>query len=177
MKSHKRFRVGTLAILCGALVLGAAAGLARERVADALASVSGRPEVKVTLAGTVTREGQALALADAGLVHPGEVLQWNITSENNGTGAARSYKAVGQIPRGTLLVIGSTVADGAADVTYSIDGGRNYSAQPTVEERQADGSVRPVPAPIASYTHVRYEWQDALAAGSTLNASYKVRVR
>ena len=177
MKLRRRFRLGTLAVLCGVLVLGGVGALARERVAGALADMAGRPEVKVTLAGTVTREGQAVALADAGMVHPGEVLQWNITSENSGTGAARSYKAVGQIPRGTLLVIGSTVADGEADVTYSIDGGRNYSAQPTVTERQADGSVRQVPAPVASYTHVRYEWQDALAAGSALNASYKVRVR
>jgi hypothetical protein len=46
-----------------------------------------------------------------------------------------------------------------------------------VEEKQADGSVKQVPAPVSMYTQVRYEWSDALAGGGKLNASYKVRVK
>ncbi|MDT5261558.1 MAG: hypothetical protein QOC61_562, partial [Acidobacteriota bacterium] len=59
----------------------------------------------------------------------------------------------------------------------SIDGGQSFSTQPVVEERQADGSVKTVPAPVSMYTEVRYEWSDALAAGGKLSASYKVRVK
>ena len=112
-----------------------------------------------------------------GEVHPGEVLDWTITSQNEGTGAAREFKATGQIPKGTMLIVGSTTADGSTSVTYSIDNGQSFSTQPTVEEKQADGTVKRVPAPVSLYTQVRYEWSDALAAGGKLSAAYKVRVK
>jgi hypothetical protein len=87
-----------------------------------------------------------------------------------------NYKAVGHIPHGTEFVAGSAKADGASAV-YSIDGGKSYSAQPTIEQKQADGSVKRVPAPLAMYTDIRYEWADPLAQGGKLSASYKVRVK
>ena len=62
-------------------------------------------------------------------------------------------------------------------MTYSIDGGKSFSPQPTVEERQADGTVKRAPAPVSMYTEVRYEWAEPLAAGAKLEASYKVRVK
>jgi hypothetical protein len=86
------------------------------------------------------------------------------------------YKTIGHIPQGTTFVAGSAKADGAKAV-YSIDGGKSYSAQPTIEEKQADGSVKRVPAPVSMYTEIRYEWADALAQGGKLSASYKVRVK
>jgi len=77
----------------------------------------------------------------------------------------------------TYLVVGSATAEYGASVSYSIDGGKNFAAQPMIEEKQADGTTKPVPAPASMYTQVRYEWSDPLAAGATLSASYKVRVR
>jgi hypothetical protein len=85
---------------------------------------------------------------------------------------------VGHIPRGTTLVVGSATADGTATVVYSIDNGKTFSAAPQIEEKQADGTVKLVPAPVSMYTQLRYEWADTLAGGgSKLNASYKVRVK
>jgi hypothetical protein len=133
--------------------------------------------VKIALSGSVERGGQMLALDKVNSVNPGEILQWNITSLNEGDGAAREYKAVGHIPTGTALVAGSAVAEDGSTVTYSIDGGKTYATQPIVEEKQADGTVKRVPAPVSMYTEVRYEWNDELAAGGKLNASYKVRVK
>lgn len=136
-----------------------------------------RPEVRIELAGTVERGSDRIALAKAGEVRPGEVLDWTLTSVNEGPTAARNFKAMGQIPKGTMLIVGSTTADGTAVVTYSIDNGRTFSVQPMVDEKQADGAIKRVPAPVSMYTQVRYEWTDALAAGSKLSAGYKVRVR
>ena len=96
---------------------------------------------------------------------------------NEGTGAARDYKAVGHIPAGTAFVAGSAAGENGSTVTYSIDGGKTFSTQPIVEERQPDGTVKRTPAPVSMYTEVRYEWSDALAAGGKLSASYKVRVK
>jgi len=161
-----------LLALCVVALVGGAAFAQRQ-----LKAASGRPEVKVELAGSVERGGARLALDKVEHVKPGEILDWQIVSSNDGTGAARDYKAVGHIPTGTVLVAGSASGENGSTVTYSIDGGKTFSTQPIVEERQADGTVKKVAAPVSMYTEVRYEWSDALAPGGKLSASYKVRVK
>ena len=168
----KRWGAGPLVALCLVAAFGAAAFAQRQ-----MGGRGGRPEVKVELNGSVERGGSRLSLARVENVKPGEVLDWQIVSSNDGTAEARDYKAVGHIPAGTAFIQGSAAAEGGSTVTYSIDGGKTFSTQPVVEERQADGTVKKVPAPVSMYTEVRYEWADALAAGGKLTASYKVRVR
>ena len=172
-KLKKNLRALPLAALC-LLVLGGAAALAQRQLKSAAA---GRPEVKVMLSGMVEREQKKLPLEKAVSVNPGEILDWTIISENDGNAPAHDYKTVGQIPKGTILVAGSTTADGSASVVYSIDNGKSFSAQPTIEEKQEDGTVKIVPAPVSMYTQLRYEWADPLASGGKLQASYKVRVK
>ena len=137
----------------------------------------GRPEVKVQLSGSVEREGKSLSLDKVENVKPGEILDWQIVSSNEGSADAHEYKAVGHVPAGTSFVAGSAAGEQGSTVTYSIDGGKTFSTQPIIEEKQPDGSVKKVAAPVSMYTEVRYEWSDALAAGGKLSASYKVRVR
>lgn len=161
-----------LALALVALVGGAA--VAQRQLAGA---ERGRPEVKVQLTGSVERAGERLSLDKVENVKPGEILDWQIVSSNDGDGAARDYKTVGHIPAGTVLVAGSAVAEEGSTVTYSIDGGKTFSSQPIVEEKQEDGTVKRVAAPVSMYTEVRYEWSDALAAGGKLSASYRVRVK
>lgn len=172
-KLKTNLRVLPLAAIC-LLILGGAAALAQRQLKSA---ATGRPEVKVILSGSVEREQKKLPLEKAATVNPGEILDWTITSENDGNGPAHDYKTVGQIPKGTVLVAGSASADGSANVVYSIDNGKNFSAQPTIEEKQADGTVKVVAAPVSMYTQLRYEWSDPLASGAKLEASYKVRVK
>jgi uncharacterized repeat protein (TIGR01451 family) len=170
---HRRAAAPLLA-LCVVALVGGAAFAQRQLKAAANA---GRPEVKVELAGSVERGGARLSLDKVEHVKPGEILDWQIVSSNEGTGAARDYKAVGHIPAGTTLIAGSAAAESGSQVTYSIDGGKTFSTQPVVEERRADGTVKRVPAPVSMYTEVRYEWSDAFAPGGKLSASYKVRVK
>lgn len=172
-KLKKSYRAIPLAAVC-LLALATAGALAQRQLR---APGAGRPEVKVILSGSVEREQKRLPIDKSSTVNPGEVLDWTITSENDGDAPAHNYKAVGQIPKGTTLVAGSISADGSASVAYSIDNGKTYSATPTIEERQPDGSVKTVAAPVSMYTQVRYEWADPLASGGRLQASYKVRVK
>jgi uncharacterized repeat protein (TIGR01451 family) len=169
-------KLGALPLIALAVVLtgGAAALAASGKLAGAQ---GGRPEVKVQLAGSVERAGERLSLEKVESVRPGDIIDWQIASSNDGTAPARDYKAVGHIPAGTTFVPGSAAGENGSVVTYSIDGGKTYSTQPVVEERQPDGTVKRVPAPVSMYTEVRYEWSDALAAGGKLSASYKVRVK
>ena len=169
----KKLGLLPLVALCVA-VTGGAAALAQRQLSSAQA---GKPEVKVQLSGSVEREGKALSLDKVENVKPGDVLDWQIVSANDGNGPARDYKAVGHIPQGTVLVAGSAAGEGGSSVTYSIDGGKTFQTQPIIEEKQADGTVKKVPAPVSMYTEVRYEWSDALAAGGKLSGSYKVRVK
>lgn len=160
------------------LVVGGAFAWARgpQTVAPGGAAAR-RPEVKVLLQGAVERAGASVAVEQAGLVNPGEIVNWTITSRNQGGAAANDYKTVGRVPPGTAFVAGSASADEGAAILYSIDGGQTFSAQPVVEARQPDGTMKRTPAPTAMYTHVRYEWKAALAAGEQVAARYKVRVK
>jgi uncharacterized repeat protein (TIGR01451 family) len=170
MKSKKRFVVLLMAMLT--LMVAGAAGFAQRHFMLGVA----RPEVKMQLSGVVERDSALVPLDKTTVVNPGEILDWTITSENTGSSAALEYKAVGHIPKGTTFVAGSAKADGAKAV-YSIDGGKSYSAQPMIEVKQADGSVKQVTAPVAMYTEIRYEWADPLAKGGKLSAAYKVQVK
>ena len=170
-KSKNKIAVVTLATL--SLLAVTAVGFAqRHHLIAALA----RPEVKVQLSAAVERDSELVPLEKASVVKPGEVLDWTIVSENSGNAAARDYKAVAHIPRGTEFIAGSAKADGAKAV-YSIDNGKSFSDKPTVEEKQADGTVKRVAAPVAMYTNIRYEWSDPLVQGGKLSASYKLRVK
>jgi uncharacterized repeat protein (TIGR01451 family) len=173
-KLQKKMTAPTVAVLCLLLVGTAAAAFAQRQIA---ARSAGQPEVKIKLSGSLKRNDQSLALEKVSAVHPGEILDWTITSANEGNAPARQYKTIGQIPQGTSFVAGSAVAEYGASVSYSIDGGKNFAVQPTIEEKQADGTKKIVPAPVSMYTQVRYDWNDPLAAGSTLSASYQVRVK
>ena len=170
-----RMRARTVpAVAMCLLVLGSAAAFAQKKFRIL---TPGRPEVKVLLAGAVERDRVRIPLDEAVTVKAGEIMDWTITSMNAGNAPARDYKAVGIVPPGTELVAGSVSADGSAAVSYSIDHGRSFSAQPTLDEKQPEGSTRKVPAPISMYTQVRYEWADPLNQGAKLNAVYKVRLR
>ena len=171
LKSKKKLTVVVTASMI--LMLAGVAGFAQRHFMLANAA---RPEVKVQLAGNVERDSKMIALDKSTVVNPGEILDWTITSENSGNASALEYKTVGHIPRGTEFVPGSAKADGAKTV-FSIDGGKSFSPQPMIEEKQADGSIKRVPAPASMYTEIRYEWADPLAQGGKLSASYKVRVK
>lgn len=173
-KLKKNLRVLPLAALC-LLVLGGAAALAQRQLRSAV--MTGRPAVKVVLSGAVTRDQEKLPLEKVEKVNPGEILDWTITSENSGDAPALAYKTVGQIPKGTTFVAGSATADGSTTVVYSIDNGQTYSVQPMIDEKQPDGSIKKVAAPVSMYTQVRYEWADPLATDTKLSAAYKVRVK
>ena len=173
-KSKKRITALLLATLT--LLVFGVAGFAQRHLLLASAALINRPDVKIQLVAAVERDSALVPLDNKTVVNPGEILDWTIMSENSGNAAARDYHAVGHIPPGTIFVKDSAKADGAKTV-YSIDNGKSFSAQPMIEVKQADGSVKQVPAPVSMYTEIRYEWADPLAAGGKLSAAYKVRVK
>jgi uncharacterized repeat protein (TIGR01451 family) len=156
------------------LILGSVAAFSQKSL---MMLRAGRPEVKVVLSGTVERDDAKVPVEKASFVKSGEVLDWTIMSVNEGNAPANQYNTIAKIPTGTQFVAGSATAEGSASVAYSIDNGKTFSPAPTIEERQADGTIKKVAAPLSMYTQVRYEWSDPLNQGQTVKASYKVRLK
>lgn len=144
----------------------------------AIKAVAGnRPLVKLFLTGVIERESKTISVEQAGPVTPGEVVSFTMNSVNEGSAPAREYRAIGQIPPGATFVVGSALAQNTIHISYSIDDGQQFSSQPMIDEKQADGTIKKVAAPVSMYTQVRFEWADPLAAGGKLVASYQVRVQ
>ena len=173
MRTIKKYASSLPVIALCLLVLGSAAAFAQKKF---MMLTAARPVVKVMLAGAVERDNAMVPVEKASLVKSGEILNWTITSVNEGNAPANEYNAVGKVPAGTQFVAGSATAEGSAKVTYSIDNGKTFSATPTVDERQADGSIKKVPAPVSMYHQIRYTWSTPLNQGAQVNATYKVRL-
>lgn len=136
------------------------------------------PTVNVSLSGSVTRAGRSLSLAQAGGVNPGEVLSWHIAVSNRGNGDANSINVVGDIDDGTTFLPGSAAGDGVVSVQYSLEHpheNQTFSERPMVRET-VGGVVKERPATPQEYRAVRLTFA-RVAAGQTLNASYRTRVR
>jgi uncharacterized repeat protein (TIGR01451 family) len=138
---------------------------------------SSRPLVKLFLTAAIERNSKKISVEKAGPVSPGEVVSFTMNSVNEGGAPAREYRAVGQIPRNATFVGGSATGDRNSEIKYSIDGGKQFSATPMIDEKQADGTIKQIAAPVSMYTQVRFEWADPLAAGGKVVASYQVRIR
>ena len=107
---------------------------------------------------------------------PGDVVRYELRFTNPRTTAVRNVVFDNPVPAGMHYEASSATADRAGvAVTYSIDGGRTFSAQPMIEQ-VVNGERRIVPAPAAMYSHVRWSVGTALAAGAKVTAAFKVRV-
>jgi uncharacterized repeat protein (TIGR01451 family) len=110
-------------------------------------------------------------------VKPGDVLKFTVVGHNVGNKAAQNMAITQPIPNGTVLVANTTQASTTANVTYSIDRGQTFVANPMVKVKLANGQTVEQPAPIATYTHVRWQLTNALGANHHVDASYQVAVR
>lgn len=169
------FSRGVILLICLVLLTGGATVLARTEGGKKLLGFS--PSVKISLSANVERDNKLQSINKQIIVKPGEIIHWSLVSENEGNGNAEGYKTVAKIPEGTSFIAGTAKGDASAKVSYSIDGGNSYSEQPLIEEKQADGSVKKVPAPVSTYTNILFQWENSLEAGQKLNAKYQVQVK
>lgn len=173
MKIFKNYRSYAIAMLF-LLILGGIAGYAQNY---SNRTIELRPELKVVLSGVVERGDNQTSLTEAGKISSGEVINWTINTSNSGNASAKSHEVVGQIPSGTTFIDDSANSEGKAVVSFSIDNGKSFSTQPTISERQSDGTVKEIPAPVSMYNRIKFHWDAPLAVSAQRNATYKVRVK
>jgi uncharacterized repeat protein (TIGR01451 family) len=115
----------------------------------------------------------------AASVQPGDVLRYTLTSKNQSNQPVKNLVLTQPVPKGTVFVLNSVTAAAAQDtvVLYSIDQGKTFVPQPTIQVRDANGQMVTRPAPAEAYTHVRWQVRQALPPAATLQNSYQVKVR
>jgi uncharacterized repeat protein (TIGR01451 family) len=109
-------------------------------------------------------------------VQKGTVLRFQVVSKNEGDRAAEKLTVTQPVPRGTTYTIGSAT-QGNAEVSYSIDGGKTFAPNPTVQVTLPDGRTELQPAPAEAYSHVRWTMSKAISPKSGLEVAYEVSVR
>jgi uncharacterized repeat protein (TIGR01451 family) len=103
---------------------------------------------------------------------PGDVLEYRVSYTNHSAAAVQGLIASLPIPAGTTLIDGSQLPPNALASTD----GTSFAPLPLLHRvRQADGSERLVPVPLADYRALRWNL-GPLAAGTTREVSARVRV-
>ncbi len=145
-----------------------------------------QPDVKLVMGAekqvtVVDKNGQSKLvwekLEGAATVKPGDVLRYAVETSNEGEMAAKNLEITQPIPTKMAFVIGSDEGNATAKATYSIDNGATFVAEPKVEVTLPDGTVEMKPAPAEAYTHVKWNFDEALASSVSVNVSHEVTVK
>jgi uncharacterized repeat protein (TIGR01451 family) len=142
--------------------------------AVAIAQNAQRPDVKLSLTAE-RRKGEDWYAGNAQSANPGEILRYRLKGKNQGRVAANKFTLTQKIPARTSYVANSAV--GNAEISYSVDNGKSFTRQPMIPVKTADGKTEMRPAPAEAYTNVRWRWNDSIAPGAEVSASYQVRIR
>ena len=174
--------LGALAVVAAVPVLTGTPVLANlESVGEVISQAIFRPDVKLSLEveqqviEDITNNVKWEKLEGEVTVAPEDVLRYTLAGVNEGNGAAKNLVLNQPIPQGTKYEIGSAT-NGEYNVTYSIDNGETYVAEPTIELTYLDGTTEIVPAPAEFYTNVKWELNSDLEPEAQLGISYNVKV-
>ena len=99
---------------------------------------------------------------------PGDVIVYSIAANNISTKPINKLVINQKIRPGTSYVLSSATPVKGTNLTFSIDGGKTYTASPLIDKK---------PALATSYTNVRWVFTGSIAPKSQTALSYEVRVR
>jgi len=151
------------------------------------AAVAQSKPIKLTLAAEKQviqeKQGKRTAtwqpIASNYAVTPNEILRYKIIAENSSDRSIKNLVVTTQrIPSQMVYVIGSaTVSDNAkAEITYSVDNGKTFTAKPTFAIKLANGKTQEQPAPATAYTHVKWKFEQ-VSGKSNAVGFYQLRVK
>ena len=133
-------------------------------------------EAENLMAGDTRHQALAEQGGDASALYPGDVVHYQLLFTNITDVPVRSIKFTDPLPAGLRFVGGSAVADrDDVVITYSIDGGQVFSAQPMIEEI-VDGERVTRPAPPEMYTHIRWMVPGWVQPGAQVTAEFRAQL-
>ncbi len=128
------------------------------------------------MAGDARHQEMAEQGGDANALYPGDVVHYRLVFTNITDVAIRRIEFTDPLPAGLRYVGGSALADrDDVVISYSIDGGQVYTAQPTIEEI-IDGERVTIPAPPEMYTHIRWMVPGWVQPGAQVTAEFRAQL-
>ncbi len=158
--------------LISAVVVGL--GLSLITTAQAQAPVQGTMEAYVV---EIKNDKEVLKAADD--VEPNQLVEYHLTYVNKSNAGINGLTVVGPVPEGTAYVSDTAVADVAANLKVSIDGGVTFENEPVTREVvKENGEVMETVIPPEQYTHIQWQASSELPGkGGKQFYRYRVRVK
>jgi uncharacterized repeat protein (TIGR01451 family) len=129
------------------------------------------------MAGDERHQQWARGTGDSTDVLPGDVVRFTLRFTNTTEQPVRDVVFSNPVPERMRYVAASASASSdSARITFSIDGGATYSAQPMIEVTDDAGQRRTMPAPPESYTHVRWTVTDWVQPGAQVTAEFRAEL-
>jgi len=114
--------------------------------------------------------------ADGTKVLPGDTVRYHLLFTNVSAGAVHGIVLDNPIPAGLHYEAGSATSDRSdVAVLFSIDGGKSFSATPTIDV-VVDGRHEQHAAPAEMYTNVRWTIRGDVPKGAQVRAEYDALV-
>lgn len=112
---------------------------------------------------------------DASMARPGDLLAYALAFTNTTKGTVNNVQFVNPLPSGLVYKASSARADKPVRIEYSIDGGKSYSARPMIAVVEQGRRVEK-PAPVQSYSHIRWTVSGPMAAGAQVTTGFQAEV-
>jgi uncharacterized repeat protein (TIGR01451 family) len=164
---RREFRalVGLLIVMASAALAGPGFGQSPPISVRAIAEVE---------AHTTERGRETVKLAPADRLVSGDWVIYTLEVRNAAAAAVHTPLVTFPVPQYTSYVADSAVGPGT-QVSYSVDGGRNFDVPENLKVQDPDGQARAAVA--ADYTHIRWQLKNALKANSIAFVRFRVRVK
>jgi uncharacterized repeat protein (TIGR01451 family) len=107
-------------------------------------------------------------IAEKSSVKPGDIIKYTVIAKNNGRCPLKNLILKQPIPRGTNYLKDSASAIDGAELLFSIDGGKTFSAQPKIGTE---------PAPTTAYNYLRWKFSGWMSTKKEVQTSYKLQVK
>jgi uncharacterized repeat protein (TIGR01451 family) len=105
---------------------------------------------------------------------PGDEVLYTVTYTNKTAKPAENVNVVNPVPKHTRYIIGSAAGDNA-EITFSVDGGKNFATPDkltvAIKDKSGKDSVRP--AGGADYTHIRWVIKQNVAPGQSGSVRFR----
>jgi uncharacterized repeat protein (TIGR01451 family) len=107
------------------------------------------------------------AISGKASVRHGDIIMYTVVAKNNSRCPLKNLVLKQPIPKGTEYVKGSAMAIDGAELLFSIDGGKTFSAKPTVDKKAV---------PETDYNYLRWRFIGKTPANAQVKTTYKLRI-
>ena len=152
------------------MAIGLAAIAAAQTPAD---PISVRSIAQVEL--RTTEHGREITkLAPADRLVSGDWVIYTLEVRNTGAAAVHAPTVTVPVPAHLTYVAESAVGPGT-EISFSVDGGSSFDSPDNLKVRDTGGGQRPAAA--ADYTHLRWQFKNALKGNSVAFVRFRARVK